>query len=246
MSKWDSYRNLARVYDRLMDDVDYGRWLDYARRIWGDRKPETVVDLACGTGTMAKMLAQQGFRVIGVDISEDMLAVAEEKSRGLDVRYLHQDMRALTLSEPVDTVVCFFDSINYLLEEEDVVRTFEQVFAQLEEGGTFLFDVHTPYKIREIFADNAFHMVDEDVSYIWQCESDPDSLVVEHDLTLFVREPDGVYRRFDEIHRQRAYEPEKLECWLKQAGFRKVSVTADFGGKVLGADDDRAFFAAYK
>lgn len=257
MSSWDNqskrdYLQFAAVYDHLMEDIPYQCWLDFATGTWQKRwdnvadRPKTVVDLACGTGTLTAMLASQGYHTIGIDLSENMLAVAEEKTRGLSVQLSHQDMREFSLPYPVDTVLCFVDSLNYLVNEEDVQQTFQRVYQQLNDEGIFLFDVHTPYKIREIFADHTFYLVDDEVSYIWQCSTDAEKLIVEHDLTFFVREPGGLYQKFDECHKQRAYAVDTLKQWLQQAGFREIEVSAEFGNEVLQPEHERAFFAAYK
>ncbi len=258
MSVWDNqskrdYLQFAALYDRLMEDIPYQRWLEFARNQWQKRwgvageRPPTVVDLACGTGTLTAMLASQGYHMIGIDLSENMLAVAEEKTRGLSVHLSHQDMRDFSLPYPVDTVLCFVDSLNYLLNEIDVQQTFHTIYQQLNEDGIFLFDVHTPHKIREIFGNHTFYLVDDEVSYIWQCSTDPVQLTVEHDLTFFVRESDcDLYQKFDECHQQRAYPLHQLEEWLKRAGFQQIEFSAEFGEETPGPEHERVFVAAFK
>lgn len=260
MSNLDSYRGFAYIYDRLMEDVPYQRWLNYAEKNWAGRpvqvngknrgpnhdKPRAVVDLACGTGTITALLAKQGYQVIGIDRSSDMLAVAEEKTRGLPVTLLCQDMRHFQLAAAADAVVCFCDSLNYLLEGEEIRQTFQAVYSQLSEGGAFLFDVHTPYKVTEIFGNQLFTSVDEDISYIWLCRLEEERLTVEHDLTFFVKQENQLFRRYEEIHYQRAYPLNQLADWLRQAGFSHVEMTAEFGEQSVGPMTDRAFFAAYK
>lgn len=248
LSSWDSYHNLALVYDKLMEDAPYDSWLDYAEKIWNSGvRPETVVDLGCGTGTLAAMLAAKGYRVTGIDLSPEMLAVAEQKTRGLPVTLLCQDMSSFSLPFEADAVISFCDSLNYLLREEEVQRTFFAVYQHLREGGVFLFDVHTPYKVTEVFGSSQFALAGEDVSYIWNCHLDEDAWLVEHELTFFIREGEGgLYRREEEWHHQRAYPLDRLKDWLLQAGFGKVEVTGGFASEPLTEDCERAFIVAYR
>ncbi|GAB7386611.1 class I SAM-dependent methyltransferase [Bacillaceae bacterium] len=243
------YQGFAYVYDRLMQDAPYDRWVDYALRFLPEKRPRetTVVDLACGTGAVAIPLAVRGYRVIGIDLSEDMLAVAGEKARrgGAELVLLQQDMREWTAGAPVDAVLCFCDSLNYLLHEEDVRRTFRRVFAELREGGVFLFDVHSEYKLERVFAGQTFTWVEEDLAYIWDAAYDADARIATHELTIFVREG-GVYRRFDETHRQRAYPLPQLIRWLEEAGFALLSCTKDFTEEPPDERCERIFFAARK
>ncbi len=143
-----SYRQFAYVYDRLMADMPYREWLKFAEESFAKfEKPRTIVDLGCGTGSLAIPLAQAGYQVIGIDLSEDMLSIAHDKTerlRGLtgkafkgSVTWLHQDMREWEWSEPADCVISFCDCLNYLLEEEDWKSAFERVYAGLKPGGLF-------------------------------------------------------------------------------------------------------------
>lgn len=243
-----AYTHMAAVYDRLMADSPYDQWLDWVERIWAKGgKPSSVIDLGCGTGTIAIPLSRRGYRVTGVDLSADMLAVAYDKMRPeqADVVWVQQDMRELALPQ-ADAVISLCDSLSYLTEEEDVQETFRRVFAHLAEGGTFLFDVHSPYKMLHIFGDETFTYVEDEVSYIWQCFSDPLRLEVEHQLTFFIRQPGGMYERVEEQHWQRAYQPLQMIRWLMEAGFTDVVVTADFADLPPQETSERLFFAAKK
>lgn len=152
-------------------------------------------------------------------------------------------MRDLEL-HPADTVISFCDSLSYLTEEEDVKLTFRRVFGHLLSGGHFLFDVHSPYKILQFFADNTFALTEEDVSYIWQCFCDPIRMEVEHQLTFFLRQQTGFYQRVEEEHFQRAYQPLQMLHWLKETGFVEISLTADFRNQPPHEKSERLFFTA--
>ncbi len=241
-----SYTHLAAVYDRLMADTPYDAWLRWLGEVWEKvGKPSSIIDLGCGTGNLSIPLAKQGYTVYGVDLSADMLAVAYEKMKQEQVRvtWIEQDMRELDV-QPVDAVISCCDSPSYLLEEDDVKRMFQRVFAHLKPGGHFLFDVHSPYKIVNVYGDNTFTLDEPEIAYIWQCFTDPLRFEVEHQLTFFIHEQNGCYRRLEEVHVQRAYHALSLEKWLRDAGFVDVVVTADFQDLPPQKKSERLFFTA--
>ncbi|MNH78768.1 Glycine/sarcosine N-methyltransferase [compost metagenome] len=255
-----SYRKFAYVYDELMEDMPYPDWIRFARTAWDKLgMPRTVVELGCGTGSITIPLVNSGFDVTGMDLSPDMLAVARRKMeqtprgnrlfRDGSVRWVQQDMREWEMPEPVDSVISFCDCINYLLEPEDLTRTFRRTFDGLKQGGTFLFDVHHPNTLKRYEEDQPFIWDEKSVSYIWTCERDARRNEIEHHLTIFAREQEqgsDMYRRFEETHIQRAYDPNWIKLELTKCGFSQVNCYADF--EWVEADDDaaRLFFVAVK
>jgi len=243
-----AYAHLASVYDHLMADAPYDRWLAWLEQVWERLgRPRQVIDLGCGTGTISIPLAKRGYRVTGVDLSAEMLAVAYDKAKQeqADVIWVEQDMRELSLPA-ADAVISLCDSLSYLTEEEDVRQTFQRVFAHLKTGGTFLFDVHSPYKMLHGFGDQTFTLNEEEVSYIWQCFCDPARLEVEHQLTFFIRQENGFYLRVEEAHAQRAYPPVQMISWLRETGFADIVLTADFHHLPPQEDSERLFFVTRK
>lgn len=240
-----AYEHLAFVYDVLMQEMPYGQWVEWTEKTWQEDRPRTVLDLGCGTGNIAIPLAQKGYVVTGIDVSPEMLAVAYDKmtEARVQIRWVEQDMRELSVP-PVDAVISFCDSLSYLTEEEDVKQTFRRVAESLKPGGWFLFDVHSPYKITHVFGDHTFTHLDEEINYIWDCVCDPIRLEVEHHLTFFLREENGLYRKCEETHVQRAYHLLSLTAWLKEAGFDRISVTADFTDLPPQQHSERLFFQA--
>ncbi|MBM7589905.1 class I SAM-dependent DNA methyltransferase [Brevibacillus fulvus] len=243
-----AYQHLAAVYDKLMQDTPYEQWLEWLEHFFAEHgRPKTIIDLGCGTGKIAIPLAKQGYSVTGVDLSAEMLAMAYANMRQahVEVALVEQDMRELDLFV-ADTVISFCDSLSYLVEEDEVQATFQQVYRHLRPGGCFLFDVHSPYKILHVFANNTFTLLEDEVSYIWQCFCDPLRLEVEHELTFFLQQPNGLYQRVEEDHRQRAYQPIQMLKWLKDAGFSDISVTADFQPLPPQQQSERLFYIARK
>jgi ubiquinone/menaquinone biosynthesis C-methylase UbiE len=247
-----SYHRLADVYDHLMADAPYDQWMQFALRAWRHTGsvPKRVAELGCGTGSLTRYLLEYNLAVWGVDLSQEMLEVASRKlalshPQG-EVRLLQQDIRNLELDEEMDSVLSFCDTLNYIPDAEGVQQVFAHVYGALKPGGTFLFDVHTPYKIAEVFGNESFSYQDEQVAYIWESMYDAKEEMVEHSLSLFVQEGNGLYRRFHELHRQRAYSMAQLEKWLEEAGFSVLSVTEDFSTQPITEESERAFFAAQK
>ncbi|GAB6256253.1 class I SAM-dependent DNA methyltransferase [Peribacillus sp. N1] len=246
-----TYERFAYVYDELMKDAPYEKWLmiltaKLEQYGIGGRK---VLDLACGTGEMTVELAQHGFEVTGVDLSDEMLLVANEKAvkLGLSIPFFQQNMAELEGLGQFDCVTIFCDSLNYLRDEEDIVKTFSRVHEHLKDGGLFLFDIHSIYKMEEIFRDNTFAVNGEEVSYIWDCFPGEEPYSVEHDLSFFVRDDEsGLYDRFDELHYQRTYPVEQYKKWLEQAGFTVSEILADLEEAPLVTETERILFVASK
>lgn len=240
-----SYNRFASVYDALMQDAPYDEWEAYLRR---EVKGGSLLDIGCGTGELSVRFARAGFQVTGIDLSDDMLAIAREKAEanGMNIPLFQQDMRELDGIGQFDTAVIFCDSLNYLQSEEDVKQTFQSVCSHLKEDGLFLFDVHSSFKMNHIFTEQTFADAAEDISFIWNAFPGeyPDS--VEHELTFFIQTENGEYERFDELHYQRTFEPKVYVQWLKEAGFHVEAITADFTNGAPAPESERIFLKARK
>ncbi|MEK3777262.1 MULTISPECIES: class I SAM-dependent methyltransferase [Paenibacillus] len=255
-----SYRKFAYVYDELMEDMPYPDWIRFARTAWEKHgMPKSVAELGCGTGSITIPLVNSGFEVTGIDLSADMLSVARSKMEATpqghrlyregSVRWVQQDMREWRVPEPVDSVISFCDCVNYLLEQEDVIRTFQRTYEMLKPDGTFLFDVHHPNTLIRYDEEQPFVLDERSVSYIWTCDLDQDRCEIEHHLSIFSRVDDGskdMYQRFEEVHVQRAYNPDWMKLELSKAGFRDVKVYADFEWKEAKDSAQRLFYVAVK
>ncbi len=231
----DIYQEFAYLYDIFMDEAPYEEWGDLYLSILeegGVEKGETVVDLGCGTGVLSERFAKAGYRIIGVDAAPAMLDVATQKRQasGSDILYLCQDMRKLSLGEEVGAVVSVCDCLNYLLRKEDLFHTFERVFRALRKGGLFLFDFNTDYKYREILGDCTVAENREDCSFIWENIYDETRGLNQYDVTFFVREENGLFKRFTETHTQRGYSLSAMLQLLADAGFA-VRWTLDAEGE---------------
>lgn len=244
-----SYDALAASYDGLMADVEYRRRADYlTRRFRGSDLPvETVLDLACGTGTIACLLAERGYRVVATDGSEEMLTQAAQKAAGLErpPLFLHQSMPRLRLGMTVDAAISTLDALNYLTRRTDLRDTLERVYRWLRPGGLFLFDVNTPYKLRRM--DGQVYLDETEDSYcVWRTFYAPGRKICTYQVDLFRLNGDGTWDRAFEEHRERAWEREELEEYLAEAGFGPVTVTGDLTGRSPAPEEDRWIFHCQK
>ena len=243
-----AYEALAASYDRLTNDVDYEATVAFYREILKDEGlcPRTAVDLACGTGSVSVLLAKQGLRVIGVDMSEEMLTVAQQKTEGLQnpPRFVCQKLQNLTLPRGVDLAVCALDSLDYITNPEDCAEAIRRVYRALNPGGIFVFDVNTPEKLRamdgQVFLDE-----DDDVYCVWRGEFDEKSNICTYGMDLFQRQG-RLWRRSFEEHREYAYSAQQLTEYLKAAGFTDIRVYADRRMEPPRAGEQRIYFKARK
>ncbi len=244
-----SYEFLAGCYDTFTADVDYVRWCDYLERHFkrGKLPVHTVLDLACGTGSLTCLLAQRGYDMTGVDLSEEMLAIAMEKGRALEEPplFLHQSMDKLDLYDTVDACVCCLDSVNYVTRPSVLKRAFERVHLFLTPGGMFIFDINTPEKLKnldgQLFMDES-----EDAACIWRAEYSSRRRICTYGIDIFTRVEGDLWQREEEIHEEYAYTPEELTEYLHRAGFVDVK---QFGNLVMRSPkegEQRIFFCARK
>ena len=244
----DAYKALAASYDRLTNDVDYEAVVAFYNQILRREgvTPRTVVDLACGTGSVAIILAKQGLQVTAVDLSEDMLTVASQKAVGMEnpPRFVCQPLQALHLPRGVDFAVCALDSLDYITDPADCAQAIRRIYRALNPGGIFIFDVNTPEKLRamdsQVFLDE-----DDGVSCVWRGDFDEKTDICLDGMDLFQREGECWYRSFEE-HQEYAYSQEQLTEFLKDAGFTHIEVYADRRLEAPGEGEQRIYFKARK
>ena len=244
----EMYEDFALVYDRFMDETPYEEWCQFVvGRLKQDQITDGILlDLGCGTGSMTELLAKQGYDMIGVDLSDSMLDIAMEKraQSGHNILYLQQDMREFELYGTVRAVICLCDSLNYLLEEDDLLTTFKLVNNYLDPNGLFIFDFNTVYKYETVIGDSTIAENREDCSFIWENYYDPEEQVNQYDLTLFIKEEDDLFRRYEETHFQRAYEIETVRKLIEEAGMKWEGVFDVETGKEPTACSERIYIIA--
>ena len=249
----DAYTSFAEVYDTFMDNVDYDEWGGYLIRLLREHglAEGCVVELGCGTGSVTERLAAAGYEVTALDLSADMLTIAERKREALpeDVQerilYVQQDMRELALPGTADAFTAIGDSLNYVTDAGDLFTVFMLVHEYLEPGGLFVFDLNTRWKYDNLLAENTFAETREDCAFIWENYYDPEERINEYDLNLFIENGDH-YERFEEFHYQKAYDLEEICGMLERAGFEILRTYDSFTEDAPREDSERVHVAARK
>ena len=241
------YKDFAFIYDFFTYDVNYKKWASYIEKIFKRYKlcPQLVLDLGCGTGSLTIEMWKKGYELIGIDLSQEMLNCANQKALEMDadILFLNQDMKSFELYGTVDAVICSMDSINYITKESDLLKVFKLVNNYLNPKGLFVFDINSFYKLSEVLSDNVFYEIGEEASYIWQNSFDKDKNICTFDLTFFIKENE-LYRRYDEIHKQRAYTKEQIIKLLEEAGLMFIDCFSELSFDNSDEKSERIFFIA--
>ncbi len=273
------YTGFAYSYDMFMDNVPYDEWAEYLHGLLIENgvKDGIVCELGCGTGKMTRKLRDFGYDMIGIDLSQEMLQIAIEqesvsisrkKSNNTTIKkerknkknsgnesgeilYLNQDMREFELYGSVAAVVSVCDSMNYITEKEDLLQVFKLVNNYLDPGGTFIFDMNTPYYYRKKLGEQTICDNRDEGSLIWENYYDAETKINEFDITIYIRRNSdkkivNSYERFEETHYQRAYSISEVKELLKKAGLTDIKayevLTKDEPGKCT----ERVYFVAHK
>lgn len=263
-----AYMGFAQVYDMFMDNVPYEEWSEYLISLLEEYevKDGLVLELGCGTGKMTRLLAKHGYDMIGVDNASEMLQIAMEQAEDeqqasdqeritdggqselevqcTNILYLCQDMREFELYGTVKAVVSICDSMNYILEEEDLLTVFRLVNNYLDPGGVFIFDLNTIYKYSELLGETTICENREEGSFIWENYYDEEEQINEYDLTLFIQEENELFRKYEETHYQRGYELENIQRLLLEAGMEFVTAYDAFTRESPKEDSERIYVIA--
>jgi ubiquinone/menaquinone biosynthesis C-methylase UbiE len=248
-----AYTSLASVYDRLNSGVDYKAWADYIERLflrYAKEKPSLVLDLACGTGNITVELAQRGYDMTGVDLSEEMLSVARSKCDSLNLEHkvllIRQNMTELELYGTVNAVVCCLDSLNYLTDTSELKRALTRVHTYLEPGGLFIFDMNTPAKFERVYGFNSYLLEEDGIFCGWQNIYNKKTKICDFYLTIFRECPDGRWERFDEEQRERCYSLRTIKKLLCETGFELCALEGGLGEQdaKVTLDTERWHFTA--
>ncbi len=226
------YGGFALIYDELMADVPYGQWVSFIEKAFeqSDIEVKLVAELGCGTGNITLPLAADGYEMIGIDLSEDMLMVSREKAEEIGVQplFLQQDMCQLELYGTVDGILATCDSLNYLESEQQLRQVFRNVSTYLNKGGVFIFDMNTEYRFETIYGNQTLTYRDEEIAYIWENTYHSECRENTYDISFFVYEDEGRYVRFDECHSEYAYSQQCIEDMLKEVGLKLQGVYDDY------------------
>ena len=264
-----AYTGFAQVYDLFMDNVPYEEWSEYIISLLKEYgvSEGLVLELGCGTGKMTRLLSNAGYDMIGIDNSEDMLEIAQEyqyqqdvknedsdsicsvgeiqkESKKKDILYLLQDMQEFELYGTVQAVISVCDSMNYLLDEKDLLQTFRLVNNYLDPNGIFIFDMNTCYKYAELLGEQTIAENREEGSFIWDNYFDEEECINQYDLTLFIQEENGLYRKYEETHYQKAYDLDRVKALLEEAGMEFIAAYDAFSKEPIREDSERVYIIA--
>lgn len=246
----ESYSALAASYDELTQDVGYEKRAAFVEKLFlrSHIPVHTVLDLACGTGTMTALLTERGYELIGVDGSEDMLLEAREKAQtltGVPPLFLHQSMPELDLYGTVEAAICCLDSLNYLTDAREVRETFRRLYLFIAPGGSLVFDVHALGKLEamdgQVWLDER-----EDVYCVWRTEYSRRSRLLDYYVDIFSARADGAWERSFEEHHQRWYSVSELTEWLTAAGFGEIRVYGDCRLRAPNETDGRIYISCIR
>lgn len=244
-----SYETFAFIYDEVMDTSLYEKWLAFTKRHLPAGTKE-VLELACGTGALAVELAKDGYQVTALDLSEEMLMIATERAlqAEVNIQFVQGNMQDLAEIGQYELITCYSDSICYMEDDEAVQQVFDEVHQALEEKGTFIFDVHSIYKIDEVFPEYSYHYQTDEFAFLWESYAGENSHSIEHFLTFFVQtqEDAEVFLRKDELHQERTYPLEHYVRMLENAGFTDIQLYADFSDEAPTEKSERWFFVCRK
>lgn len=230
-----AYSGLASIYDELMhEDVDYKNWINFIKQRLPKDKCD-ILELACGTGNITIGLAKDGHKMTGVDISEEMLSIAAEKESRYKIKWINQDIQSLNLKGDFDCVLCPCDGFNYITSIEELSGIIKNVYKYLREGGSFIFDLSSLYKLENILGNNTFAESHDDMAYIWENYYDDISGICEFEVTIFERDGDK-FRKTVEYHKQKAYEANDIMFMLSRIGFKDIKIYNDYDSQKEGLE----------
>jgi len=217
------YKKIAPYYDTLMKGVNYKGWIEYIKNICilNSVEPKTILDLGCGTGQAAFLLLKEGYEVIGIDGSLEMLKVAKQKLSLFNPSLIQSKFDIFFIKRKVDMVISLFDSLNNLLEENELFNTFACVRNILKDKGIFVFDMNTIYGLSLL--DNTSIRISDNIYSIWQSQYDKYNQITTLHITLFISDKNECYKRIDETHKEKGYSLFCIKSLLKKAGFKKSS-----------------------
>ncbi len=239
------YKDISLIYDEFMDNVPYGEWCDF---VTSQLKEEGIVsgivcDMGCGTGNLTFLLRDKGYDMIGIDVSAEMLGRAAEKNDDGSVLFLNQDLREMELYGTVKAFVCTCDTVNHITDEDELLQVFRLVNNYLDPGGIFIFDFCTPDYYREI-GDSVIAESRDDAAFIWENYYSPGDSLDTISLSIFTKGPEDLYRRSDELYRERAYGPEEIKKLLRESGMEFLRAYDDYSFAELKGTGKRVVFVA--
>lgn len=246
----EAYTGFAEVYDTFMDNIPYEEWAEYVISLLHEYnivpglEKTTIVDLGCGTGTLTEILCKYGYEMVGIDLSEDMLMIAKDKSlkSKSNILYSLQDMCEFAVPNQVNAIISICDSMNYLIEENDLISVFNCVKNSLDKNGIFIFDMKTIHFFKDVLGDSTIAENRENSAFIWDNYYYEEEAVNEYELTIFVEESNNLYRKYEEIHFQRGYTIEEVCNAIHRTGLKIYHIYDAFTHNNPTEESERLYY----
>lgn len=240
-----SYNEFSEIYDILMNDVPYKKWTSFIKNKIGTKKID-ILETACGTGNITNLLAEENYKIIASDNSEDMLVQAYKKLRKFkNVTILNQNMINFKIDKNFDAIICCCDGINYL-ESEELKEFFIKSFNHLKKEGKLIFDISTDYKYNHILGNNTFVYENEDIFYVWENSLDEDRKMISMEINFFKKYENDKYKRIIEMQMQKIHDIDEIKKMLKDIGFKNIQIYDDYNNKTYDDKTERAVFYCEK
>lgn len=246
----EAYRSFASVYDEFMDNIPYDEWGRYVHEllIKNNITSGSVTELGCGTGSMTQILASYGYNMTGIDISEDMLKIAEAKRKknNSKITYSYESMTDFSTDSLQDACICVCDSSNYLIEDGELMACFMAVYKNLRQGGILIMDFKTEYFYKKVLGECTIAENRDDASFIWENYYYDNDKINEYILTLFIKEDKGLFNKYVETHYQRAYSIREIKESLAYSGLKLLNIYEAFTNKKPDRHSERIYLIAKK
>lgn len=245
------YSKLSKIYDELMVNVDYKMWASYLEKLILEQgeKPLNILELGCGSANLTLELLNKGYEVVGIDYSEEMLEIAEEKTEefGDRVIYIQQDLREIEFEVyEIDTVISANDTFNYITKIEEVEHVLAYLYPRIKKGGQLVFDISSQYKLENVLGNNTYGESFDDMVYLWENFYDEEEKLINMEINFFEKTGKS-YERFSETHIQKAYAAEEIISVLEKIGYENIKIYADFSKEEgCKSDSQRIFFSCRK
>lgn len=240
-----SYYEFAEIYDDLMDDVPYEKWADFIKKNIGRNK--TILEAACGTGNITRLLAEDDYKITAFDLSQEMLVKAYEKLRRYtNVEILNMDMKSFRIKKHYDAAISCCDGLNYLLSEEDLLKFFNNIYGQLNANGIFIFDFSTIYKFENHLSNNTIVSEENNVFMVWENSYNINDNSCEMEINFFVKTENELYSHIHEYQKQRAFKVEYIIDMLENIGFTDIKAFSGYSFDKYKNDDDRIVIVCKK
>lgn len=226
------YSVLSQIYDQLMVNVDYEMWASYIESLILEQgpKPQNILELGCGSGNVTEKLLEKGYEVVGIDYSEEMLEIAEEKTEefGNNIIYIQQDLREIDFEVyEIDTVISANDTFNYMTDIKDIEHVLTYLYPRIKKGGQLVFDISSQYKLENVLGNNTYGESFDDMVYLWENFYDKEQKLINMEINFFEKS-EKTYKRFSETHIQKAYTVEEIKKLLQKIGYENIKIYADF------------------